>query len=619
MNSHINRIFSDEKISNQTSFQKMVLDVTFDFISLNEENYEERVEHLLKSIGMFFGVDRSYLFTINEDDKTMVYAHEWCDAGVSPLMSTNEEVPLESYPWWVGQLTKKKIVQVEDVSTMPVEARVEQKQLSKQGVKSILAVPVFAEGKIQAFIALDSIKSAERWTEENIEHLYIMAKVLAKGIIQINTIKKINFMFYHDPLTGLPNRLLLTERLEQEILQGHNQLISIMFINLDGFKVINDNFGYEQGDELLKQVSKRLLTIVSENDTVSRTDSDQFILYLSDYKNQKNLNSIASQIIDAFNQPFILRGEEYMITASIGISRYHIDGEDIENLIKYAYMAMNKAKCLGKNQYQNSTEKIKKEALETISLTNDLYKAIERNELLLHYQPQVNGITGEIDGIEVLLRWNHPEFGFIPPFKFIPLAEKTQLIISIGNWVLKNTAEQIKEWQEKGFEPIKIAINFSVYQLNHPNIIDEIEKILDKTAIEAKYLEVEITESLAMDNNPKIKETLEKIKELGITLSIDDFGTEYSAFNRLKESPMDKIKIDMSFVQGIGINAEDEGIVESVLLLANNLGLKTVAEGVETKEQADFLNEIACDQLQGYYFYRPIPADEMEKLLTNKS
>lgn len=596
----------------------MVLDVTLDFMCLNEKNYEERIKHLLESIGIFFEVDRTYLFTINHEADTMAYSNEWNNTGVSPLVKTNEDVLLESYPWWIDQLNNNKLVHVEDVSIMPTEASAEQKQLSKQGVRSALAVPISAEGKIQAFIGIDSIESIGRWSEESIEHLHIMGNVLSKGINQINNIKKINFMSNHDPLTELPNRLLLMERLENEIIQANNKdpLISIMFINLDGFKVINDNFGYEQGDALLKQVSKRLLGIVSENDTVSRTDGDQFILYISDYKDQETLDLIASQIIGAFNRPFILRGEEYNITASMGISKYIIDGKDLENLIKYAYMAMNKAKSLGRNQYQNCTTKIKEEALETISLTNDLYKAVERNEMLLHYQPQVNGVTGEIVGTEALLRWNHPKLGFVAPCKFIPLAEKTQLILSIGYWVLENAAKQFKDWQEKGLKPIKIAVNFSVYQLSHPDIIEEIEEILERHSLEAKYLEIEITESLAMDKNHRIKETLEEMKNLGLSLSIDDFGKEYSSFNRLKESPMDTIKIDMSFVQGIGINPEDEGIIKSILSLASNLGLKTVAEGVETKEQADFLNIIACDHLQGYYFHRPMPATEMEKLLT---
>lgn len=621
MGLEINRRFIEKRTDNLTVFQKMVLDVTLDFMNLNENNSDEIVENLLKKIGMFFKVERAYLFTINHEENSMTYSHEWTDTGISSLVSSKRAIQVEDYPWWMEQLTNNKLVQIDEVHMMAPEAIVEQEQLVYQDIKSLLAVPVLAEGKIQAFIGIDLLSSIKKWTEEHIEQLHIMANILSKGIIQLNNIKKINFMSYHDSLTELPNRLLLTRTLNRDIMQAvtDDPLISIMFINLDGFKLINDNFGYEQGNTLLKQVSKRLLDIVSEGDTVSRTDGDQFIIYISDYKTQDNLDAIASEIIDAFNTPFILRGEAYNITASMGVSQFLRDGKDIEELIRYAYMAMNKAKSLGKNQYQSCTDSIKEEALETIALTNDLYKAIDRDEMLLHYQPQVNGLTGEIVGVEALLRWNHPEHGFIPPFKFIPLAEKTQLILPIGYWVLENAAKQFKEWQEKGYKPIKIAVNFSVYQLSHPHIIEDIEEILERNSLEAKYLEIEITESLAMDKNEKIKEILKKMKKLGVSLSIDDFGKEYSSFNRLKESPMDIIKIDMSFVQGIGICAEDEGIIRSVLSLADNLGLKTVAEGVETEAQVDFLNETSCDHLQGYHFHKPMLAAEMEKYLTTHS
>lgn len=610
-------IFTDKKMNNLTAFQSMIFKVALDTMSLTDENYEAKIQILLKRISNYFNIDRTYLFFVNYEEKSMVCSQEWVNNVTEISGNLNKKICLKNYSWWVNQLIKNKPIYIKDVCAMPIEASVEQQKLMKRGVKSVLAIPLSIEGKVQAFIGLDSIESIENWTEESIEQIYIIGDILSKGITQVNNNKKINFLSYYDPLTDLPNRLLLTKKLKNDIYQSQHSepFISIMFINLDGFKVINDNFGYDQGNALLKQVSERLVEIVNKNDIVSRTDSDQFILYISNYQNQENLDNISSQIIQAFNIPFVLRGEEYNITASMGVSCYLRDGTDVENLIRYAYMAMNKAKCLGKNQYQHCTTKIKEEALETITLTNDLYKAIERNQLLLHYQPKVKGLTGEIVGVEALLRWNHPELGFVPPFKFIPLAEKTQLILPIGYWVLDNAAKQLKVWQEKGYKPIKIAVNFSVYQLSHPRIIEQIEEILERHSLEAKYLEVEITESLAMDKNYKIKETLKKMKKMGITLSIDDFGKEYSSFNRLKESPMDAIKIDMSFVQGIGVSAEDEGIVRSVLSLADNLGLKTTAEGVETKEQAEFLNNTACDHLQGYYFHRPMEPVELENLL----
>ncbi len=602
----------------QIKFQKILLDVLFEFMNINEENFDEHVNDLLEKIGSFFNVDRIYLFTINYNNNTITYSHEWCSPGINPEVATIEEIPLDVFPWWIDQLDKNNLVYIEDVNVMPAEAKMEQEQLYRQGVKSLLSVPIKIKGKIEAFIGIDAVRSTKRWTEENIELLYAMAKILSSGMIHINYHKEIDFMAYHDILTALPNRSLLINRVNQGIVNSSFQerLISLMLINLDGFKMINDTLGHDQGDELLKQVSKRLSSLAREKDIVCRLGGDEFILYLNDYKDKNNVDIMASKIIDIFNKPFILRDQEYFITGSVGISQYPIDGEDVETLIKNADMAMHKAKSLGKNQYHKCTSDLKRVTFERISLTNSLYRAIEGNEMMIYYQPKVNGLTGEILGVEALLRWNHPELGFVPPSKFIPLAEKTRLIIPIGNWVLKTVCEQSQKWQEKGFNPIKIAVNFSVYQLNNPNIIELIKDVLEESSIQAKYLEVEITESVATDTKGNMKETLEEIKKLGITLSIDDFGKDYSSLSRLKGLPIDKLKIDMSFVQGIGTCYKDEIIVKSVISLASSFGYETIAEGVETKEQVEFLNQHNCDQLQGYYFYKPMPAVEMEKLLT---
>lgn len=622
MSLDVNKLYSDKIKANdyQIAFQKMVLDISFEFMNINQENFDENVNNLLEKIGSFFNVDRTYLFIIN-NNKTMTYSHEWCGAGINPEVGTIEEIPLDVFPWWIDQLNKNNLVYVEDVNAMSDKATAEQDQLYRQEVKSLISVPIIVEGKIKAFIGIDSVRSTKKWTEENIELLYIMAKILSRGITQINYDKKIDFMAYHDPLTSLPNRLLLVDRVNQGIIHANRQdtLISIMFMDIDGFKMINDTLGHDQGDELLKQISMRLLSVVRKRDTVCRQGGDEFILYINDYKDEENLEIIASKIIDVFKIPFILCRQKYFITASLGISRYPIDGDDVQTLIKNADMAMYKAKSLGSNRYYKCSNDLKNSTLETISLTNDLYKAIERNEMMLYYQPQVNGSTGEILGVETLLRWQHPDFGFVSPFKFIPLAEKTRLILFIGNWVLKKACEQCKKWQKKGFKPIKIAVNFSVYQLVDPSIIEQIEDVLEKNSLEAKYLEVEITESATMDTNSKIKETFERMKNLGITLIIDDFGKDYSSLSRIEGLPIDKIKIDMSFVQGIGISDKDETITEAIISLASKLGFKTIAEGVETKEQMEFLNQCMCDQMQGYYFYKPMPADEMEKVLANLS
>ncbi len=613
-NKYNNKIKEQE---NLIAFQKMVLDISFEFMNINQVNFDEKVDHLLEKIGTFFEVDRTYVFTVNHEDQTMTYSHEWRNDGIPSAMAEREDIPLDVFPWWYEQLHKDKLVYINNVASMPSEAHAEKKQLISQGIKSSVSVPVMFEGRVQAFIGIDSIKSQKKWSDENVDLLNTMAQILSKGITEINYDRQIDFMAYYDPLTKLPNQSLLAQKLNKGIARASRSeiLVNVLFIDLDGFKAINDALGHKQGDQLLKQVAKRLLSAVTKSDTVCRRGGDEFIIYLNSHENEEEAEVIASQIVDLFKEPFILKAQEYFITASIGMSKYPADGEDIPTLIRNADMAMYEAKNLGRNQYIKFSEQLKLRTSEEIALTNDLYYAIERNEMKLHYQPQVRGATGEIIGVETLLRWEHPEYGFVPPFKFIEIAEKTRLILPIGYWVLKTACKQWIEWQEKGFKPIKIAVNFSGHQLNHPDIIQQIEEILEETMMPPEYLEIEITESVSMDQKDKIKNRLNKIKEMGISLSIDDYGKEYSSLKRLKESAVDALKIDMSFVQGIGINQKDEIIVKALLSLASNLGIDTVAEGVETKEQLEFLNQTCCVLLQGYYFHKPMPANELERLI----
>lgn len=518
-------------------------------------------------------------------------------------------------------MLNKRVLDIEKEESFSARIHVDDKtdEIAKlaHGINSMLDSVEGLQSEISEANNKLEAKVLERTQELEITNRRLEVEIKERQKIQ----EEITYLAYHDALTGLPNHLLLTDRLNQGILQAkrNETLISVMFIDIDEFKIINDTLGHDQGDELLKKLSIRLSKIIRKNDSVCRIGGDEFILYFNGYENEQDLDIIASKVMNIFKEPFYLKGQEYYITGSMGISQYPIDGENVETLIKNADIAMYKAKSLGKDQYQKCSNDLKHSALEVMSLTNSLYRAIERNEMLLYYQPQVNGATGEIRGVEALLRWNHPEYGFISPFKFIPLAEKTRLIIPIGYWVLKTACEQCKSWQDKGYKPIKMAVNFSVHQLNYPSITDQIEEVLEETSLKSKYLEIEITESTAMEYNGATKNILENIKKLGVDLSIDDFGKEYSSLNRLKELPIDRVKIDMSFVQGIGMNQKDETITKAVIVLASNLGLKTVAEGVETKEQKDFLTKRMCDELQGYYLHRPMPADELEKLLTQES
>jgi len=429
--------------------------------------------------------------------------------------------------------------------------------------------------------------------------------------------EKITRLAYYDHLTGLPNRLLFTDRLNQSIFLARRteKPLAVMFVDLDAFKMVNDTMGHDQGDVLLKEVARRLAGSVRSEDTVCRVGGDEFIIMVQNMAEPDDIIKIAQKVVDCFNRPYKLKDQDFFITSSVGVATYPMDGEEVETLIKNADIAMYKAKESGKNRYVVCTPILKNKVMETMTLTNSLYRAIERNELFLYYQPQVNCDTGKIIGVEALLRWKHPELGFVSPAKFIPLAEQTGLIMSIGDWVLKTACRQNKAWRDAGLPHIRMAVNLSLQQLQNTNITSRVEEILEETGLTPGCLELEITESIAMNESEQVLEILGTFKNKGISISIDDFGTEYSSLSRLKQLPIDRIKIAMPFVQGISISEKDEAITKAIIVLAKNLGLNTIAEGVETKQQLTFLSQRMCDEIQGFYYYKPLPAEEIEAIL----
>ncbi|MGV8981230.1 EAL domain-containing protein [Clostridium sp.] len=434
---------------------------------------------------------------------------------------------------------------------------------------------------------------------------------------RIHMEEKIKNLAYYDNLTGLPNKRLFNDRLNQCIIDAvqKEKALGVLFLDLDSFKRINDTMGHAKGDELLKMVSKRLTKVLRADDTVCRVGGDEFLILFKNLSQDFYLGKLAEKVLDIFKRPFRLDNHDLFVTTSIGGAIYPVDGEEVETLIKNADIAMYKAKEAGKNKFQLCTPIIKSSLVEEMKLTNSLYHALENNELELYYQPQVNIISGEIIGLEALIRWHNTKLGMVNPGDFIYIAEKTGLILPIGEWVMRSACSQNKVWQDAGILNVPIAVNLSVNQFENANIVHEITRILKETNINPKDLELEITENIVMKEPEYIIESLKQIKQLGVKIAIDDFGTEYSSLNYIKQLPIDKIKIDMSFVQGININHKDEAIIKVIIVLAKNLGLKVIAEGVETKEQLDFLREQMCDEIQGYYYYKPMPASKIEELI----
>lgn len=425
--------------------------------------------------------------------------------------------------------------------------------------------------------------------------------------------KEIKLLAYHDPLTGLPNKRYFNEVLNQSIkeFKETNRRMAVMYVDLDNFKMINDTMGHPVGDDLLIQVSGRIKKALRKSDMLARVGGDEFIILIRSMKKLNDINIVADKIIKNLNEYFILNEQEHFITASLGIAIYPLDGEDADTVIKNADIALYESKAKGKNKYEFFYSKLRKDIDEMMKLKNYLYRALEKNEIEVYYQPQVDCKTTKIVGFEALTRWKHSELGAISPEKFIPLAEETGLIVGIGEYILRKACEEVKKLQDNGYGELKLSINISLKQLYDCKIVNKIEKILLETELDSKYLELEITESMALKEKSMIP-ILEDIKKLGVRIALDDFGVEYSSLTNLRKIPVDKIKIGRNFINGIGENNKDEAIIRAIILLAKSMDLEVVASGVEEEYQHEFLVKEDCDQIQGYYFYKPMSVEELE-------
>jgi diguanylate cyclase (GGDEF)-like protein len=429
--------------------------------------------------------------------------------------------------------------------------------------------------------------------------------------------EKLVYLAHYDGLTGLPNRTLFFDRLSHTLAQAERRgrLAAVMFLDLDRFKVVNDTLGHAVGDDLLRQVAQRLSACTRTGDTVARFSGDEFVLIVNDLHGPEDARHIAQKVLLAFAVPFSVGGHEIFVSTSMGISMYPSDSADEQALLKDADTAMYRAKESGRNNFQFYTREMNARALYRLNLENSLRHALERNEFRLHYQPKACLHSGRVTGLEALLRWERPGHGLVSPGDFVPLLEDTGLIVPVGEWVFAEACRQLQAWRKAGREPVSIAINISARQFAARNLGETIKRVLDAHQTDPRHIELELTESLLMVNTEEAVRTLEYLKSLGLRLSIDDFGTGYSSLSYLKRFPIDALKIDRSFIDEITTDVDDATITRAVIGMAHNLGLKVVAEGVETLEQLSFLSANGCDEAQGFYFARPQPAGEVAQWL----
>ncbi len=427
----------------------------------------------------------------------------------------------------------------------------------------------------------------------------------------------IHYVANYDDLTGLPNRSLFRDRLQQALaqMQSSQQMLAVLSLSLDRFEAISNTLGYGISDLLIRNVALRLTNCVGNKDILARLDSNKFGIFQVEINNIDQVMKLSQNLLNTFSLPFFLDDNEIRLGANIGISIYPNDYQGADQLLENADIVMYQAKSQGRNTYQFYSAQLNETLQERLALENELHGALQRHELLLHYQPQISLATGQIVGVEALIRWQNPLRGMVSPAKFIPIAEETGLIVSIGEWVLHTACTQNLAWQTAGFAPLRMAVNLSARQFKQKNLIEVVTDTLMETGLKANYLELELTEGLLIDNVEQSIAILEELHSTGVVFALDDFGTGYSSLSYLKRFPLQALKIDQSFVRDMTIDPNSAAITEAIISLAHGLQLKVIAEGVETQEQLDYLKTKGCDEVQGYFLSRPLPADAITKLL----
>jgi diguanylate cyclase (GGDEF)-like protein len=501
--------------------------------------------------------------------------------------------------------------------------------LAAAGAQRILVLPLFAREEILGAIALGH-RDARPSREDRVVYARQLADHVAIALGNARVLDENRFLAFYDSLTGLPNRRMYRDRLNRAL--GHarrrRQILATCYVDLDGFKRINETLGHEVGDRLLREVAERLTRCVRVNDAVARSDAeapeaeisrlggDEFTILVTEISEAQDASRVARRVLEGLAAPYVIDGREMVVTGSMGIAVYPFDGEDVDTLLRNADTAMYCAKGRGRNNYQFYARSMNAEASRRLHLETRLRQAIDRDEITIHYQPLIYAASGELAGTEALLRWDDPDMGIVYPNEFIPVAEETGLIISLGDWVLRGACAQFQAWRAAGLALPRMAVNLSGLQLRQPRMVETVAQVLEETGVDPSCLELEITESTIMQDDDITSATLGELRDMGIGLALDDFGTGYSSLSYLRRFPLTRVKIDRSFVKEIPGDASDSALTAAVINMAHSLGLRVVAEGVETEEQAEFLREMGCDELQGFLFSPAVPSDALGALVS---
>ncbi|MDR9426054.1 MAG: EAL domain-containing protein [Marinobacter sp.] len=634
VSAEMQRSEAETLIEQADRYRQIVLKFSSRFINLPLHKVDAAVDEAFGEVGAFIGADRCYLFSYDFDQKTMSNSYEWCAPGVSSRIEHLQDRPLREMHDWTEKHELGQPMIIPSVADLPEGY---QKQcLQEQSVKSLVNYPLMRGEQCLGFVGVDSVTEESRFGERTVELLRLFADLLVnieqrrqkESELQRSATtlrqqqKQLERIAHFDPLTGLPNRTLLADRLQQAMAQclRHDTSIAVVFIDLDGFKAINDTHSHAVGDQLLVKVAKQMKRVMRDEDTLARLGGDEFVAVLLDLKVPEDSIEAIDRLLMAAARPMTLNNLELSVSASIGVSFYpQHESLESDQLIRQADQAMYQAKQAGKNRYylfdveRERAVRNQHESLERIR------EALRHEELVLHYQPKVNMRTGEVVGVEALVRWQHPERGLLPPANFLPVIENTVVAIELGNWVMRNALDQLVSWKEAGIR-LQVSINIDAIHLQHPDFIDWLTEALNgRSVIEPWDLELEILETTALEDIAQVSKIITACEKIGVGFALDDFGTGYSSLTYLKRLPAQLLKIDRSFVRDMLEDPDDLAILDGVIRLAEAFRRNVIAEGVETQAHCQALLELGCELGQGYAIARPMAANALQSWLDNRS
>ncbi len=616
----INKLYYSRRYASnqQYSVQETLAEVSQNLIDINGQNKDEKIQMVLAKCNWRFDSQSAYIFKLNaEKNKLSIAYYQKGSAKIQDY----DEVAVENFSydlgdnhWGVDQILARNPIIVNDIERLPGSAIVVQRFYRERSAKGFHAFPITLDEDVKAvlFFEFNKIKSDES------DHRYkqVIANLIGDALKKVNYEERLFKAAHIDMVTGLFNRTYLTEQLDQLISKSDKgDQHAILFIDIDNFKHINDAFGHSIGDEILCRIAEIMQSLSDERHILSRFGGDEFVITFANYVEHSNIVAYINHLLAAMDSPIKIGRYEFRLSLSIGLSLYPQDGVDVENLIKNADLAMYASKTLGKNRCYYCNDYVKNQTAENINYTNKLISALSNGELKQVYQPQMDIQSGSLSGVEVLLRWHSPEFGDVPPAKFIPLLEHMGLIGEVSEWIIDNTIKQHLDMVARGLPKVRMSVNLSGVQLQNALFIEKLKHTLQKKAIDPQYLELEILEKYIIDHSNYVTSNFNKLKEIGCLIAVDDFGVEFSSLNRLQELPIDRIKIDQHFIEGIGIDPKKETVIKIIIELAEALGFTSIAEGVETAEQFAFLKANGCQEIQGFYYSKPMSRAALEQFV----